>query len=155
MRLRNKNFRIEVLDRTELATRQGGHRDPLGVTTTTRFMRTKNVVDYMKIDGVAILKGLPVALFEGVCTHELGHIWLAQHSVVNLPLVDEEGFCELLAHSRYSAIGSKTDLFYARRIAENQSPVYGAGFRKLKKLEARIGFEAILKALQRKKKLPL
>jgi hypothetical protein len=135
-------------------SRQGDHRDPLGLTTSTRTMRN-NRVDHAEIDSVAILQGLPVTLFEGVCIHEIGHVWLVQHNIVNLPIVDEEGFCELLTHRHYIAIGGKTDLFYARRIAENSSPVYGAGFRKLKQLEERVGFDQIIKSLQRKKKLPL
>lgn len=154
VRFRQKTFRIEVLDRTDFLSREGGRRDPLGLTTSTRYMRNKRV-DHAIIESVAILQGLPAALFEGVCIHELGHVWLVQHGIVNLPIMDEEGFCEWLAHRHYLAIGSKVDLFYARRIAENSSPVYGDGFRKLKRLEERVGFDQIIRSLLRKKKLPL
>ena len=151
---RQKTFRIEVLDRADFMSRQGGRRDPLGLTSSTRYMRQKRV-DHAKIESVAILQGLPHTLFEGVCIHELGHVWLVQHNIVNLPILDEEGFCELLAHRHYLAIGSKADLFYARGIAENSDPVYGDGFRKLKRLEERVGFAQIIRSLLRKKKLPL
>jgi hypothetical protein len=154
VRLRQRTFHIEVLNRTDFMSRQGDHRDPLGLTTSTRTMRNKRV-DHAAIDSVAILQGLPLTLFEGVCIHELGHVWLVQHNVVNLPTVDEEGFCELLAYRHYMAIGSKADLFYARRIAENGDPIYGDGFRKLNELEARVGFDQIIRSLLRKKKLPL
>jgi hypothetical protein len=154
VRLRQKTFRIEVLDRTDFLSREGGRRDPLGLTTSTRYMRKKRV-DHATIESVAILQGLPSTLFEGVCVHELGHVWLVQHNIVNLPIMDEEGFCELLAHRHYLAIRGKTDLFYARRIADNSSPVYGDGFRKLKRLEERVGFDQIIRSLLRKKKLPL
>jgi len=151
---RQKTFRIEVLDRTDFMSRKGGRRDPLGLTTSTRYMRQKRV-DHAKIESVAILQGLPHTLFEGVCIHELGHVWLVQHNIVNLPILDEEGFCELLAHRHYLAIDSKADLFYARGIAENSDSVYGDGFRKLKRLEERVGFAQIIRSLLRKKKLPL
>lgn len=154
VKFRQKTFRIEVLDRADFMSRKGGRRDPLGLTTSTRYMRQKRV-DHAKIESVAILKGLPHTLFEGVCIHELGHVWLVQHNIVNLPILDEEGFCELLAHRHYLAIGSKADLFYARGIAENGDSVYGDGFRKLKRLEDRVGFAQIVKALLRKKKLPM
>ena len=117
-------------------------------------MRNKRL-DHVKVEGVAILQGLPHTLFAGVCVHELGHVWLVQQKIVNLPILDEEGVCEWLAHRYYVESGSEADLFYAQRTAENSNPVYGDGFRKLQKLEARVGFEAILKALLRKKRLPL
>ncbi|MCO5188218.1 MAG: protein DA1 [Anaerolineae bacterium] len=154
VRFRHKNFHLELLDRTDFLSREGGRRDPLGLTTSTRHMRNRRV-DHAVVDSIAILKGLPATLFEGVCVHELGHVWLVQHSIVNLPIVDEEGFCEWLAHRHYLAIGSKADHFYAQRIAENSSPIYGDGFRKLKRLEDRVGFDQITQSLLRKKKLPL
>jgi hypothetical protein len=102
-----------------------------------------------------MLQGLPLPLFQGVFVHELGHVWLVQHGIVNLPIMDEEGFCELLSHRHYLEMGSQADLFYAERIAKNGNPIYGDGFRKLKKLEERVGFAQIIKPLLRKKKLPL
>lgn len=154
LKFRQKRFRIEVIDRAEFNSRDGGRRDPLGLTTSRRYMRNKRV-ESAELDGVAILRGLPNALFEGVCVHELGHVWLVQQGVVNLPSIDEEGFCELLSHRHYLKIGSKVDRFYAERIANNSSPVYGDGFRKLKRLEERVGLAQIVKSLLRKKKLPL
>lgn len=154
MRFRQKTLRIELLNRVDFMSREGGRRDPLGMTFSTRYLRHKKV-DHAKIESVAILQGLPHTLFEGVSIHELGHVWLVQQNIVNLPLIDEEGFCELLSYRHYMGIGSKADLFYARSIAENSSPVYGDGFRKLKKLEDRVGFAQIIKSLLRKKKLPL
>jgi len=162
---RQKNFRLEVLDRADFSAREGGRRDPLGLTTSTRYLRNKRV-DHTKLESVAILRGLPLTLFEGVCVHELGHVWLVQHNIVNLPTVEEEGFCELLAHRYYlsaptvvapdaAGIDSNATRVYARNIAESSNPVYGDGFRKLNRLEERIGFAQIIKSLLRKKKLPL
>ncbi len=155
LRFRQKTFRLEVLDRADFMSRQGGRRDPLGLTTSTRYMRNKRTVDHAKVESVAILKGLPHTLFEGVCVHELGHVWLVQHNIVNLPMIDEEGFCELLSHRHYHTIRSKADLFFARNVEESANPIYGDGFRKLKQLEARVGFSQIIKSLLRKKNLPL
>jgi len=175
---RQKSFRLDVLDRADFLAREGGRRDPLGLTTSTRTMRNQRV-DQAKIEEVAIMRGLPRILFEGVCVHELGHVWLVQHKIVNLPIMDEEGFCELLSYHYYlstPAVGAaeeevgqcaqaqddrtlahdrKVAHFYARNIARNSSPIYGDGFRKVQRLEERVGFAQILKSLQRKKKLPL
>ncbi len=153
LRFRKKTFRLEVLDRADFLSRDG-RRDPLGLTLTTRYMRN-NKLDRVEVSSVAILQGLPHTLFEGVCVHELGHVWLAQHKVVDLPMIEEEGFCELLAHKHYTRIGSKADQYHAERIAKNSSPVYGDGFRMVQRLEARVGFAQIIKSLQRKKLLPL
>ncbi|MCP4358561.1 MAG: protein DA1 [Chloroflexi bacterium] len=153
VRFHQKTFRLEILDRTEFMSREGGRCDPLGLTTSTRFMRQQRV-DHAKIESVAILQRLPHLLFEGVCIHELGHVWLVQHHIVNLPIVEEEGFCEWLAHRHYMEIRSKVDLFYAQHIVASDDPLYGDGFRKLKRLEERVGFAQIIKSPLRKKKLP-
>ncbi len=154
VKLRQKKFKIEVLDRADFLSRKGGRHDPLGLTMSTRIMR-KNKVERAVVDGVAFLQGMPRTLFSGVCTHELGHVWLVQHKILGLPITEEEGFCELLAHRYYTGLDNDSGRFYAQRIAKNSSPIYGDGFRKLHKLEARVGFEQILKSLLRKKKLPL
>jgi len=175
---RQKSFRIEVLNRADFIEREGGRRDPLGLTTSTRYLRNKRI-DHTKLESVAILQGLPLPLFVGVCIHELGHVWLVQHNIVNLPIIDEEGFCELLAYRHYAAVVAPVDRgagellvpkrvaedefgidpnaahFYADNIAKNSSPIYGDGFRKLKQIEERLGFAQITRSLLRKKKLSL
>ena len=66
VRLRQRTFHVEVLDRADFSAREGGRRDPLGLTTSTRFMKHGRV-DHAKLESVAILSGLPHTLFEGVC----------------------------------------------------------------------------------------
>lgn len=152
--LTKTKFKIEVVDRAEFLSRKGGRHDPLGLTSSTKFS-VNNRFDHAKIDGVAFLTGMPTTLFKGVCVHELGHVWLLQRGVVELPIVEEEGFCELLSYRHYIASGGHADLFYARNIERNRDAVYGTGFRQLKALEERVGFAQIVKSLKRKKKLPL
>lgn len=154
VKLRQKSFKIEVLDRADFLSRKGGRHDPLGLTMSTRIIRN-NKIERAIVSGVAFLQGMPHTLFSGVCVHELGHVWLVQHKILGLPMLEEEGFCELLAHHYYTGLENESGKFYAERIAKNSSPVYGDGFRKLKKLEDRVGFEQIIKSLLRKKKLPL
>lgn len=178
MHFRQKSFRLEVLNRADFLAREGGRRDPLGLTTSTRYLRNKRI-DHTRLDSVAILQGLPLPLFVGVCIHELGHVWLVQHNIVTLPTIDEEGFCELLAHRYYASVvapvnraageplvpahvveaGLRIDPqaahFYADHIAQNGDPIYGDGFRQLKQLEKRLGFAQLTRSLLRKKKLPV
>lgn len=177
MNFRQKSFRIEVLHRADFMAREGGRRDPLGLTTSTRYLRNKRI-DHTRLDSVAILQGLPLPLFVGVCIHELGHVWLVQHNIVTLPMIEEEGFCELLAHRYYASVAAPVARgegepviparvaeaevgidphaahFYADNIARNGNPIYGDGFRHLKQIEERIGFAQLTRSLLRKKKLP-
>lgn len=107
------------------------------------------------VQQVAIVAGLPRPLFEGVGVHELGHVWLAQRGLLDLPEKAEEGFCELLAFQYYTtAPADRAALFYARRIAANSDPIYGDGFRELHQLAARLGFPALIHALRTKGRLP-
>jgi hypothetical protein len=106
------------------------------------------------VDKVAILRGMPQVLFEGVASHELGHVWLAVQVKSLLPMWAEEGFCELLAYRRYQAIGTKESMHYARQTANNPDPIYGEGFRRVIAVAQSLGFPQLVAQLQKTRRMP-
>jgi hypothetical protein len=109
---------------------------------------------YTKVKGVAVLRGLPAILFQGVTIHELGHVWLAVHGVRNLPLWAEEGFCELLSYYWYNEVNTPESRFHAYNIERRTDPVYGEGFKRIHALANSVGFARLLETLQTQKHLP-
>jgi len=127
---------------------------PRGVTLTT-ITRGGNGYMQSKVEGVAVLQGMPAALFCGVVVHELGHVWLAVHQVTELPHWAEEGFCELLAWRYYNHLDTPEARYYAKSMQESQDPIYGEGFRRVSLLSQRMGFARLVETLGTTKKLPL
>jgi hypothetical protein len=110
---------------------------------------------YSEVRGVAVLRGLPAQLFQGITIHELGHVWLVVHGLQGrLPLWAEEGFCELLAYRFYQLHPSQETAYYARGIEENHDPIYGDGFRRVRAIAERSGFAHLLTTLRVEKRLP-
>ncbi len=107
-----------------------------------------------KVDGVAILKGLPRQLMEGVVAHELGHAWLFLHDVDRLNPQIEEGFCNLLSHRYYQCTNSEEGRYYMQIMERNPDPIYGEGFRKVDRAVQRYGLISVVEYLSRFRVLP-
>lgn len=149
MRYNDLDLRVKLVDDRELATSQSNEkadRGALGMTFRTSYSRNGKPQE-TEIRGVAVRRGLPEALFEGVVAHELGHVWLGVHGVTGLPQRTEEGFCELLAYRFYVQKRSREGNYYAHNIERNPDPTYGEGFRRMNKLVQQVGFERLVARL--------
>jgi LIM domain/Protein DA1 len=146
---------VELCDRPKLATLLKGRKgtDALGVTLSTTHTLNGQAIR-TDVNGVAVLRGLPITLFQGVAAHELGHVWLIVHDVKNLPSWAEEGFCELLTHRFYTGIGTAEARYHAESIEKNPDQVYGEGFRRVRAIADRMGFARFVEVLQRTKRVP-
>jgi hypothetical protein len=80
-----------------------------------------------------IRKGLPAILFMGSVAHELAHVYTALRRWRLHPWA-EEGLGELLAYRFFHDLGTPEALFLARRMEENPDPLYGDGFRRMRRL---------------------
>ena len=147
-------LQIELVDRARLAQliHGRGGADTLGVTMHSTHMLNGQVVR-TEVNGIAVLRGLPSTLFLGVCVHELGHAWLALQGIQNLPSWAEEGFCELLSYRFYSQLKTGESRYHAESIEKNPDPVYGEGFRRVRAVSDRIGFQRFVETLRTTKRM--
>jgi hypothetical protein len=146
---------LQLCDREFLA-KQGRTKDQphtLGVTMSTTHSLNGRVT-HTDVDGVAVLAGLPTPLFEGVVTHELGHVWLIAHGIKGLLPWAEEGFCELLSYRYYMQLDTPESRYHAGNIEKSPDPVYGEGFRRVRAIAERVGFANLLNTLQTSHHLP-
>lgn len=144
----NLPISLRLCNREFLAQHGGAKDQPhtMGVTLSTRHTLNGRETR-TDIDGVAVLAGLPVPLFEGIVTHELGHVWLIAHGIKDLPSWAEEGFCQLLSYRYYSELDTPESRYHAESIERNSDPVYGEGFRRVRAIADRVGFSKLLKTL--------
>lgn len=71
--------------------------------------------------------------FAGVLAHELLHVWINEKGY-SLKHADEEGICNLGSYLLYTQASSKATKIHLMRMAENPDPIYGEGYRKVKKI---------------------
>jgi hypothetical protein len=79
-----------------------------------------------------VLSGLDKTLFAGVLAHELMHVLIFEQNI-NLSLEKTEGLCELASFFIYKNFKSVVAENRIMSIEENPDPIYGDGFRDMKK----------------------
>ena len=96
---------------------------------------------------IFVLDFLPEDRMEYVIAHELAHDWMAVH----YPGIREEwireGFAEYIAW-RYNQHKKRKPL--NRRIEINTDPVYGEGFRRIREIAEKRGFQGLMNFLESK-----
>ncbi|MFL5628081.1 MAG: protein DA1 [Ktedonobacteraceae bacterium] len=152
---KNLPLSLELCDRARLAELLQEHNQvhSLGATVSSTYTQNGRVIR-TQVGGVAVLRGLPATLFQGVTVHELGHVWLIVHGIKNLPLWAEEGFCEVLSYRFYTEMNTVESRYHARAIEQNTDPVYGAGFQHVHASVDALGFAPFLDSLRTTKNLP-
>jgi len=156
LRYNNQRVGVEIVDRARLARYLSTRGEPhtLGVTKSSIHTQDGRVVR-TDIDGIAILHGLPKALFQSVTIHELGHVWLVVQGVHNLPLWAEEGFCELLSYRFDTDVNTPESLYRAKAIENNPNSTYGEGYRRVRVIADKLGFERFIERISTSKELPM
>jgi len=146
---------LELCDRSQLTNllKGRGGTDTLGITLSTMHRLNGQEVR-AEINGIAVLRGMPSTLFQGVLVHELGHVWLIMHGIKDLPSWAEEGFCELLSHRYYSELATAQAGYHAKGIEQSSDPAYGEGFRRVRLLADSVGFQRLVETLSTSKRLP-
>lgn len=101
---------------------------------------------------VIIHQNLPYVMFKGILAHELLHSWVRLYSI-QLPQNEEEGLCNL---AKYLVLKQDKSLQAKYLIdwflVNNRDPVYGEGFRLMKKRLDKLGWKGLLDALLWEKK---
>ena len=151
----NLPLSLELCDRDRLSALLQSRAEPHSLGVTLSSIHTQNGYALQtRVDGIAVLRGMPSTLFQGVTIHELGHAWLAVHNIRPLPLWAEEGFCELLSYRYYMNLDTDESRYHAHNIEQNPSPIYGDGFRRIRTLADTMGFQRFVETLRTTKHLP-
>jgi len=156
LRYNNLDLRIELRNRAQLAQflRRPGDTQALGAALSITYTENGQVIR-TEPSGVAILRGLPSTLFQGVTVHELGHVWLTVHQVTGMPAWVEEGFCEVLAHRFWSQVNTPESRYHAETTERRPDPVYGDGFRRVFAVAKSSGFSRFVATIRTTRQFPL
>jgi len=92
---------------------------------------------------IFMLFGLPRIEFEAVLAHELLHVWLHEKEV-ELSLASTEGFCNLGSYLIYKNDNTHFSSNHIKAMATSEDIVYGKGFREMKVLLEKLGWEKLI-----------
>lgn len=97
---------------------------------------------------ITIHENLPYLLFKGVLAHELLHSWLHLFAI-ELPDNEKEGFCNL---GKYLILrneqANEAEYLIHWTLEQNSDPVYGEGYRLMKKRLDKLGWAGLMDALK-------
>jgi len=102
---------------------------------------------------ILVLNGLPYEECKSALAHEHVHVWLNERFIEASPLV-VEGFCNLASLTVLQKEKSKLSSILLKNMNNSSSPVYGAGYRKMRQRLAQIGWPALIDELKRKSSPP-
>ena len=85
-----------------------------------------------KLHRIWLLENQTYIFLLSVVAHEMGHTWCYDNKL-SLSKMEEEGFCELLAFYVLSTQFSKLGNAWKITMMQNPDPIYGDGFRYMKK----------------------
>lgn len=148
-------LRLELHERAVLLGMLHGRavNHPLGVTLSSTHIQNGYALS-SRVEGVAVLQGMPATLFAGVVLHELGHAWLTVHDIEHLPPWAEEGFCQLISYRYYTGLNTPEARYRASSLESESDPIYGDGFRHVRALADSMGFGQFVEALRVTRRLP-
>ena len=147
----NHRIRFSIVTPSELARIKKSPLDPRqkGLFQHEKQMRTEQT--YNKRTGrtisrktsvvrekfsIFVLGSLPPPEFRHAVIHELTHDWMSEYCPQIKDPAVREGTCEFVAWCFLRKTGGRDPAMQAicRRLENNQDPVYGGGFRKMRKI---------------------
>ena len=93
---------------------------------------------------IYILNGLPEIEYNGVLAHELLHAWMFENSIA-LSNDKCEGFCNLGSALVYKRSNTKLGNILFNNLENDKDPIYGNGFREMKRVLENKGWEFLIK----------
>jgi hypothetical protein len=112
----------------------------------------KNIFGQVKSETikVSLLHGMPRTQMVSTCAHELAHVWQFQNGRLDQDPVVSEGSCNFAAYLVLRKIGGEYADFVIENMLKDPDPVYGEGFRRVKRYVEREGTQSWLKRLKKK-----
>jgi len=142
---------LDILQ-TSLPRRRRNH-NPAGVTQT-HIETLFGAESGREILRIQALYGLPPEHLGAVLAHELGHVWLFLNRFPVLPSRLEEGICELMASYWLKSQPGDLARLRLKILEKNPNPIYGRGYRVVRKVVANTSLAYVLDHVKRHAALP-
>lgn len=132
---------ITQVDKAQIKKMSGADNN-LGFAETLKMVRGKAVISIEH--RIYILHSFQRVKFAGVLAHEMLHAWLNQNHV-DRTKKEMEGFCNLGSYLVYQNSKEEIAKYLMKQMEEDKDPIYGDGYRKMKKELDKLGWEDLIK----------
>lgn len=108
------------------------------------------------VPSISMCHGLPRQVFMGTMIHEYTHAWLfLKTGNMRRSHVLEEGICNFVSYLYQVYCGEAAASYFVKQLDENQDPIYGDGFRRVKAFAAANGSAAVVNQLANMDDFPI
>jgi len=151
--INHKNIPLQLVDKDRLSKHSSkASREHTGFTHYNLLKKDNTIIE--QNFQIHILYGLPRFNFISTASHELMHVWQHLNAVPENDAQLREGSCNLAAFLVLNKYNDARAKFLKVNMLEEKDPVYGGGFRKVKKFYDEHGHDYWLEYLKREKNLP-
>jgi hypothetical protein len=155
IRIGDVEIELQLVDLNELKTivKDGHGNKKIRGYSTYNYQKLNDKIIKKEFD-IYILNYMPESYFIKVAAHELMHIWQYINSPEDNNNLLSEGSCE---YASYLLIKNSYDNYYKflkKTLEENDDPIYGAGFKRVKKMVDDKGKSYWLDLLRNSKDFP-
>ncbi|RJP75219.1 MAG: protein DA1 [Desulfobacteraceae bacterium] len=138
---------VHVVDMEHLKQYSKSRHTPNSKGFTTCMVSYRNDRTVSRKQSIYILNGLPLSEFNGVLAHEIMHVWLNEKDI-KLTDPETEGFCNLGTMKVYQEDGSKFAMILLENMEKDSDPLYGDGYRDMKKKVQMMGWDKLIQHIQ-------
>jgi hypothetical protein len=103
---------------------------------------------------IYILDGLPEIVFMAVAAHELMHVWQYTYAPLNSDPAFYEGNCNYASYLLLRRTQNKQAEYMIGNLAQNDDPIYGEGYRRVKDFARSVGNPSWLEYMKNNTSLP-
>ena len=144
---------IHLVDRKRLSILSGTDSPhEMGFCHSVTTTRNERII--AQTNDIYILYGLPERTFEGILAHEMLHAWMNLNVRREVSAKIAEGlanYCSYLIFSRYD---DKIAEYLLSNLQDSDDPVYGDGYRAVKRSVERYGLGRVLESVKRDGRAP-
>ncbi|MCH7548541.1 MAG: hypothetical protein IH969_03225 [Candidatus Krumholzibacteriota bacterium] len=154
MEVEYKGMKVHLVGRDQMQNLAGEHSSGLrGFTDYEEDWRIFGHVRGRKLN-VYFLYAMPRMELISTIAHELGHIYMFNHGRFGNDRAWSEGSCNYAAWRVLGKYPGRDSSFFRANMMQDDDPVYGAGFRRVKRYAEAEGTDAWIKRLRKKSDLP-
>ncbi|NIO28577.1 MAG: protein DA1 [Candidatus Latescibacteria bacterium] len=127
--------------------------DRSGDTTGfTDYAINKNLFGHVKYQSIKVyvLYGMPKVQMISTLAHELTHVWQFINGQLKQEQALSEGSCNFASYLVLRKIGGREGEFIIENMLNDKDPIYGEGFRRVKRYAEKNGLASWLKLLKMK-----
>jgi hypothetical protein len=144
---------LHLVDREELQSISSANsHDTRGFTD---YVVKKNLFGRVRHQSINVylLRGLTEAEMMGTLAHELTHVWQFIDGRLDQDEAVSEGSCNYAAYLVLRRLGGRESEFLIENMLKDEDPVYGEGFRRVKRYAEKKGLASWIKLLKKRQTL--